>query len=425
MEAQSYMLIFQGELAEGFNLDEAKRNLRELFSLSQEKIEELFSLPKVILKRNLDHDSAQIFQTQLHKHGLVTTIMPMENSVQTSAPAKNGNDAGTAAAVADGKAVQFEFQGEAGEYFKIWIVNVLLSIVTLGIYSAWAKVRNHRYFYSNTQLAGHSFEYTANPVAILKGRIVAAIFFAGYVFSTEFMPVLTLLFIALFVVGFPWLACKSLSFRNRNTAFRNIRFGFDGSYFEALKAFILWPFLGMISFGLLFPYAISRQKLFVVGYSRYGTTRFQPQFTSGGFYNIFLVAFGVAIFGGIVSAGVGALIPQLAPLLFLPFYLFLFAYINAKSANLIYNHTLLQEHGFDSQIQVGKLAWIYLSNALAVAFTIGLAMPWAKVRLAAYHASCLRLKSRGSLDEFVAAEEKNVSAMGEEIGDVFDLDIGL
>lgn len=424
MEAQAYMLVFEGELADGFELEQAKQNLRELFSISQEKIEELFSLPKVVLKRNLDHDSAQVFQTQLYKQGLVTSIVSMDETAKPPVAEKQEARSG-AAPLVDGEPIQFEFQGKAGEYFKIWIVNVLLSIVTLGIYSAWAKVRNHRYFYSNTLLTGHSFEYTANPVNILKGRIIAVLFFAGYVFSTEFMPVLTLVFVGLFVIGFPWLACKSLSFRNRNTVFRNIRFGFDGSYFEALKAYILWPFLGAISFGLLFPYAIYRQKAFVVAYARYGTTRFQPKFTSGGFYNIFLVALGVAILGGIVSAMAGALIPPLTPFLFLPFYLFMFAYVNAKSANLIYNQTLLQEHGFDSQIQVGKLAWIYLTNALAVAFTIGLAMPWAKVRLAAYHASCLRLQSRGSLDEFIAAQEKNVSALGEEIGDVFDLDIGL
>lgn len=40
--------------------------------------------------------------------------------------------------------VGFAFHGSAGEYFRIWIVNVLLSIVTLGIYSAWAKVRTRR-----------------------------------------------------------------------------------------------------------------------------------------------------------------------------------------------------------------------------------------------------------------------------------------
>ena len=58
---------------------------------------------------------------------------------------------------------QFQFSGKAGEFFRIWIVNVLLTILTLGIYSAWAKVRTNRYFYSSTTLAGSSFSYLAKP----------------------------------------------------------------------------------------------------------------------------------------------------------------------------------------------------------------------------------------------------------------------
>lgn len=424
MTSQAYMLIFEGELVDGFDLAQVKQSLRELFSISHEKIEELFSLPRVILKRNLDQDSAQVFQAQLHKHGLVTNIHPMEEARQAAVHVKDDIKANNAV-IASGTPLQFVFEGKAGEYFKIWIVNVLLSIVTLGIYSAWAKVRNHRYFYSNTLLGEHSFEYTANPIAILKGRIIASVFFAGYVFSTEFMPLLTLAFILLFVVFFPWLVCRSLAFRNRNTAFRNIRFGFDGTYFEAFKSFILWPFLGSLTLGLLMPYAIYRQKAFIVGNARYGTSKFQPNFTSGAFYNIYLVVFGLMILAVMLAGFTSAFLPPLTPLVILPFYLLLFAYVNAKTSNLVYNQSQLQAHGFDSRIKVGRLAWIYLSNALAAALTIGLAVPWAKIRLADYHASCLTLQSRGSLDEFVAAEEKNVSAIGEEIGDVFDMDIGI
>jgi len=55
----------------------------------------------------------------------------------------------------------FEFHGKTGEYFKIWIVNLFLTIVTLYVYSAWAKVRTKRYFYGNTTVDGSSFEYHA------------------------------------------------------------------------------------------------------------------------------------------------------------------------------------------------------------------------------------------------------------------------
>ena len=72
------------------------------------------------------------------------------------------------------------FKGRAGEYFGIWIVNVLLSILTLGIYSAWAKVRRVRYFYGNMYLDGHNFEYHAKPRQILIGRLIVVGVLIGY-----------------------------------------------------------------------------------------------------------------------------------------------------------------------------------------------------------------------------------------------------
>ncbi len=70
------------------------------------------------------------------------------------------------------------FTGSGREYFGIWIVNLLLSIVTLGIYSAWAKVRRTQYFARNTELDGARFDYHGDPMYILKGRLIAFGLFA-------------------------------------------------------------------------------------------------------------------------------------------------------------------------------------------------------------------------------------------------------
>ena len=59
------------------------------------------------------------------------------------------------------------FEGSAREWFGIWIINPLLSIFTIGIYSAWAKVRTQKYFYGNTFVAGRSFDYHAAGGKIL------------------------------------------------------------------------------------------------------------------------------------------------------------------------------------------------------------------------------------------------------------------
>ena len=39
----------------------------------------------------------------------------------------------------------FIFHGNTREYFRIWIVNTLLTLLSFGVYSAWAKVRKRRY----------------------------------------------------------------------------------------------------------------------------------------------------------------------------------------------------------------------------------------------------------------------------------------
>ena len=62
-----------------------------------------------------------------------------------------------------------EFTGRGGEYFRVWIVNVLLSIVTLGFYTPWARRRTAQYFYSHTLVAGSPLEFTAQQRKMVWG----------------------------------------------------------------------------------------------------------------------------------------------------------------------------------------------------------------------------------------------------------------
>jgi uncharacterized membrane protein YjgN (DUF898 family) len=54
---------------------------------------------------------------------------------------------------------RFEFKGEGGEYFGIWIVNMLLTAITLGFYYPWAKTKERQFIHSNTYLANSPFAY--------------------------------------------------------------------------------------------------------------------------------------------------------------------------------------------------------------------------------------------------------------------------
>ncbi len=131
------------------------------------------------------------------------------------------------------------FSGSGAEYFRIWIVNLALIIVTLGVYSAWAKVRRLQYFYRNTQLAGSGFDYHGKPTAILKGRIIAFVLVGGANLAFNYSPVIGLVvFIPLGAV-LPWLLVRSFKFRMQNTSWRGLRFGFRGTVAGAYKAFLL------------------------------------------------------------------------------------------------------------------------------------------------------------------------------------------
>ena len=81
-----------------------------------------------------------------------------------------------------------EFRADPREYFRIWIVNLALTIATLGVYSAWAKVRKLRYFHASTVLAGSAFGYHADPLRILRGRIIAAVLVGAYLLARRTSP---------------------------------------------------------------------------------------------------------------------------------------------------------------------------------------------------------------------------------------------
>ena len=83
---------------------------------------------------------------------------------------------------------KIEFTGNAKDYFGIWIVNLILSIVTLGIYSAWAKARREIYFKNNTKIFDTGFGYHATGGQIFKGRLVAFVILVAVNIVYSFLP---------------------------------------------------------------------------------------------------------------------------------------------------------------------------------------------------------------------------------------------
>ncbi len=135
----------------------------------------------------------------------------------------------------------FSFEGRGAEYFKIWIVNILLTILTLGLYYPWAKVRNRRYFYGNTTLEGRHFDYHATGKHLFIGYLIAMAIFLLFIFGQYISPYAPAIIPLVFVVGFPWILWRSMMFNLRMTSFSNVRFGFAGTLGQSYINFILLP----------------------------------------------------------------------------------------------------------------------------------------------------------------------------------------
>lgn len=330
-----------------------------------------------------------------------------------------------AARQAEPRTLPFEFHGDGFEFFRIWIVNLLLTIVTLGIYSAWAKVRTQRYFYGNTRLDGSSFDYLGDPLKILKGRLIAFVFLVLYSGSDLVSPFLSVVVMLLFLAALPWIMVKGLSFRNHNSAWRGVRFGFDGKVGEAAMVFLLWPLLGAITLGVLMPLAFHKQQCFIIGNSRYGTCRFEFDAGAKAFYWMFLGVLVIFVGGGLASALLGVVFGPLGALAMAATYLAAFAWFNVKFANLRYGHTALAGNRFQADYELGSYARLMAVNLLGMVLTLGLFYPWAKVRNARYAAEHIALVAEDDLDGFVAARQQEVSATGGEVGDLFDVDFGI
>jgi len=370
---------------------------------------------------------------------------------------------------------QFEFTGKAMEFFSIWIVNVALTILTLGIYSAWAKVRTHQYFYGNTKLDDATFRYLADPKQILKGRIIALAFFMAYYFAGLISPIAAgiIFLIILFLV--PALIVMSMSFRLRNSAYRNVKFDFNKNFKRSylifsmpvvmigVYVFIVIQFQPDVAAGsnenpalsiligvspllimFLMPWWEFLITQFKVLNSKYGDATLAFQATTKDYFKMYALVILMPMLALILIAIIASIIipmtgmAEINPmdfsgltvmtipivLVILLFYIWVFAFIQTKRTNLVFNNINLNGHQLNSKLQVGYMMYLYFTNTLAMALTLGLMMPWAKIRTAKYKASVTSLTTAGNLGEFASMQQQNQSAIGEEIGEMFDMDLG-
>ena len=390
---------------------------------------------------------------------------------------------------------QIQFKGDGTEYFKIWIVNVLLCIVTIGIYYPWAKVRTRRYFYANTEYADRYFDYHATGKQLFLGYLIGVFILFALQIVGSILPTIGLILPVVLFAFIPWIIMRSLKFNMRMTSFSNVRFSFKGNLKPAYIIYMLIPILGYLAIALpvfvsLFPMSklddgfnvIFAFMLFLVGLiaaiaigifviglftkkaaeyqigqTKFGQGDFFININTSKFIKIqlkkILIIIGcliiLSILSGLVFAAtmsggfnLGSISNDIesaeaSPLFvvgflvvyfgFIATFLFATAYSYSRQRQYIFENTTLDKAiTFRSTVGAKRYFYILVTNMLLVLFTAGLALPWAKVRVARYIADNSWIEASAiDINSYLTQKEKEQSAIGEEIGDVLDIDIDI
>ncbi len=343
---------------------------------------------------------------------------------------------------AQARSSRINFSGRGSEFFGIWIVNVLLSILTLGIYSAWAKVRTLQYFYGHTQIDGHAFRYLATPMQILKGRLMAVGLFLVISLLTNLFPLIAIIAAIAFLFIMPWLLIMGVRFNLRMTSYRNVRFGFQGGYGDAMINFMLLPFLSIFTLYLALPWVLKRLDQYVFGNTTFMAVKAlwstpAPAVITRAALLALLVCVGLVAVGIVIAVALqfnnDALDIKTAPWLFAPLMLAYLALLTLTGAvyqamirNHLFNNTTLPELAtFQSDIPVLKLFQVSLTNLLLIAVSCGLAYPFAKIRISRLLAAHTEVTVYPALDlmrDQLAAES---SAFAEDAAGLYDADFSL
>ncbi len=300
------------------------------------------------------------------------------------------------------------FSGQGGSLFGIHLVNVCLTLITLSVYSFWAKVRVRHYLYSQTQFAGDRFAYHGTGRELLNGATKASLVFglpylalsnAPLVIGggTPVLAITQILSTILALVFLPVAITGARRYRLSRSSWRGIRFAFRGSAREFMRIFIPGAVLTGGTLGAYYPVFDMRRQTYLINQSYVGNHRFAFDGKDWGVATDFVWA-----------------------MVLLPFTLGLsWFWYSAARQRYVWSHTRLGEARFACTMQGRDLALLRLSNFLLLMGTVGFAWPWTTIRNARFTMSTLSLKGVVDFDQ-ILQDAQTANATGEGLSSFLD-----
>lgn len=110
MTEEMYEVAFSGEIADGADADKVKANVAQIFKADETKLAHLFSGKRVVIKKDIDQQTALKYQLALTKAGAVCEVVNLSDNKPVSAQPAESKP--TAATTVDTTAVEHTYTGD-------------------------------------------------------------------------------------------------------------------------------------------------------------------------------------------------------------------------------------------------------------------------------------------------------------------------
>ena len=336
------------------------------------------------------------------------------------------------------------FSGQGAELFGIMIVNFIFTILTLGIYHFWGKVKVRKYLWSHANILGSPLEYTGNGLELFTSFLIVFVCLMVYSMVLSAVPFLGVLAIPAMVWAIYFAMYRSIRFRLTRTRWRGIYANLSGSAVSFANNVILLSIANIVCLGFLTPYITARLYRLMLNNVYWGDMKFTFNGAAQPLYKSFFIGMGVSIVSIILLAAFGysyimvllhattsgvAYGTEHAVFMVMLLYFAAilavglgFLYYAACKIQWFYNNLSLPGARFTCGLPLSTFISLYITNTLLLIFTLGFGYAWVVTRTI----RCLTAAAvyQGELD--IDAIQQNTQAIpkrGDGLLDALDLDV--
>ena len=314
---------------------------------------------------------------------------------------------------------KLRYHGTGGTLLGIFLVNALLTVLSMGIYSFWARTRLRQFYYGATELDGDRFAYHGTGGELLVGALLSGcvLAFVAMVFgllmvatgaagasggpgSAQFLVIFGYMLTLVTLVAIAINGARR--YRLSRSSWRGIRFTFRGRWQDYLQLMLTGNLLSVVTLGFYGPFYRNKSRAFLANHSQFGSLPF-----------------------GYDGDGKDLFVQYLkALLLTIPTLGLCWVWYVAFRQRYFWSHTTLGPVRFRSTMTGGRLLGLSLTNVLLALLTLGIGIPWAVTRTMRYSFDTLALE--GDIDwKGVEQQAQLASATGEGLAQGLDVDIDL